>query len=175
MAARRTCLKRHTVVMNRVLCSLSACAAGVLVSLAGAQPPLSQPKIELLLGQKSFAAASKVKASVRITFETGRHGNQNPPSKDYMIPVTVSLKGKDFKLVVTYPKGVARKSGGEREDVMVYEGTVEIPILLDAPARPGPYVLKIAVEYQQCTETDCFPPESVVLSQKVTVLPTRVK
>ena len=132
--------------------------------------------VQFKLAQKSATAGSKVKGTITITFPEGKHAYQNPPSKDYMIPLTVASASKEYKLgPVKYPKGVGRQTVGETEDVMVYEGTVEVPVVIELSGKPGPIVVKLTVGYQQCTEHDCNAPEEIVVTAKITVKPAKSK
>jgi DsbC/DsbD-like thiol-disulfide interchange protein len=155
------------MINTRFLLTAVACVA-MGHSLANAPAP--QVTAQLTLAQKTAAPGAKVKGVVKVIFPEGLHGYQNPPTKEYMIPVGVKAKAKGFKLVsVTYPKGVARKSPGEQGDVMVYDGEVLIPIVVQMPTKPGTVTIKLIVEWQSCTEMDCFPPEEVTVTGQVVV------
>src|SRR5512142_2997454 len=92
-------------------------------AVATAQTP--QVTVQFSLSQKAAVAGSKVKGIVKVSFPAGLHGYQNPPSKDYMIPLVVKANAKDPKLAsVAYPKGVARKPAGGKGEARVYEGTI---------------------------------------------------
>jgi DsbC/DsbD-like thiol-disulfide interchange protein len=107
---------------------------------------------------------------VTITFSEGLHGYQNPPSKDYLIPVSVSITTKGAKLKpIKYPAGQDETVGGETKPVRVYEGTVKIPVSLTVPKKAGKLKLDFMVHYQQCNQQNCFPPSDVAVSVPVTV------
>jgi DsbC/DsbD-like thiol-disulfide interchange protein len=154
---------------------LSVCVpAGLLYAAAFGQVP--QVRAQLTVAQKTAVAGGKDNGVVKVTFPEGLHGYQNPPTKDYMIPVAVAAKTKAFKLQsVKYPKGVARKTVGEEGDVMVYDGTVEIPVVIQMPSKPGPVSISLAVSWQTCTDAECGPPEEVVVTQKIVVTKPKVK
>lgn len=126
------------------------------------------PKVQLKLDKPSAAAGSVVKGTVIVTFEKGLHGYQNPPSDPSMIPIEVVAGDKTTKILkVEYPKGV--DLAGSSEPVKVYEGTIKIPVQLKAPDKTGKATLKIKLNYQQCTETNCFAPSSVTASATLDV------
>ncbi|MEZ0324661.1 MAG: protein-disulfide reductase DsbD domain-containing protein, partial [Fimbriimonas sp.] len=52
---------------------------------------------------------------------------------------------------------------------MVYQGRVEIPVEIKVPAKAGKQTIKLAVNYQQCNESSCFPPGKIALISKLTV------
>jgi len=146
------------------------CALLAAFAFCGMEPAT----VKLMLAAKSAAAGSKVKGTLRITFPSGKHAYQNPASKDYMIPLTVKATSKGVKLVsVSYPKGVPRQTAGETQDVMVYEGTIEVPVVVRLPSKPGAVTIKLTIGYQLCTEHDCDAPEEVVASAKIDVKPAK--
>ncbi len=148
------------------------CAAVVLAALtpSAVAGQAQQVVAQFTLSAKTAGPGAKVKGVVKLVFPDGIHAYQNPPSKDYMIPVVVAAKGKAFKLVsVSYPKGVSRPSAGEKSDVMVYEGTVQIPVVVQMPAKSGKVAVSLKVSWQACNEADCFQPEEVVVTRVVNV------
>lgn len=135
----------------------------LLLVLAG-QGSNVPPKATLVLPTKPVVAGKPFKASLKLVFADGLHGYQNPPSDPLNIPVAVSLKSGGFKLVsVSYPKGVAFGS----PPVKVYSGAVTIDLNLKAGAKSGPIVVQ--VNYQQCNESSCYPPDTVTAKATVTV------
>src|SRR5687767_16028688 len=103
------------------------------------------PKAELVL-PKTAKAGTVVKGMLKLTFEPGLHGYQNPPTKDYMIPVRVESGIKGLKVVPKYPKGEITEVAGEQ--AAGYEGHVQIPVLITMPKKAGPLVVKLAVSFQ---------------------------
>lgn len=145
-----------------------------LADLAFCQP--TPAVVQFTVAQKTAVVGAKVKGTIKITFSEGRHAYQNPPSKDYMIPVSVTAKSKGFKLEpVAYPKGVPHKTMGETENVAVYQGTISIPVVFDMPTKPGTVTIKLDVSCQQCTESDCSPPEDAIVVAKITVKAAKPK
>jgi len=137
------------------------------VALAWAQAP---PTASLKVGSQAVKPGASFDATVSVTFAENLHGYQNPPTEDFMVPVSVASSTKDFTLKsAKYPKGVVKKAGGM--DAAVYEGTVQIPITLVAPKKAGAYTLKLDVKYQQCDENNCFVPGTISATAKVKVDP----
>lgn len=132
----------------------------------------SAPTTSLSVSGAKVYAGKSFTATLSITFAEGLHGYQNPPTDPTLIPVTVKLADKVFKLVsVAYPKGVPASVGGETKPVNVYEGTVKIPIKLIAPAKAGKAVLSVSIGYQQCNAASCFPPGTLAAKTSVVVMP----
>lgn len=148
------------------------------VATTAVQGPDEAPSASLKFAKANVKAGEKVKATLSITFADGLHGYQNPPAQDYQIPVKVSVTEKGFTLVkVTYPKGTDFTMQGEEHPAKVYEGTIQIPLELKAAAKAGSYNVNVKVDYQQCNESSCFPPSSVVAKAKLVVAaaPKQVK
>ena len=126
-------------------------------------------KAEIKLDQNQSMAGSIVTGTVSLTFAPGLHGYQNPPSEDYMIPVTVkSIEGATI-LRISYPNGEAATVGGETNPAMTYSGTIEIPVMIRLNSPTGSQSLKVSVGYQQCNEHACFPPSTATASANITV------
>lgn len=132
-----------------------------------AAPALQEPSVTFKLVPNVAAPGAKVTGQVVVKFAEGMHGYQNPPTKDYMIPVTVASATTGVVVKPSYPAGVTRTLMGE--EAAVYEGAVTIPVAITAPKKPGKVNVKVKVGYQQCNETSCFPPQSVTLGITLTV------
>ena len=157
-----TSLFRYSVIAAAI------CSAVVVVAQSNPAPTLT-----LKLASQAAAAGKPLQATLTVTFAEGLHGYQNPPTDPTLIPVVVKLADKTFSLVsVKYPKGTPAKVGGEDKPINVYQGTIQIPITLKAPAKLGKTTLKVSFDYQQCNETACFPPGSVSAEASVVVLKT---
>lgn len=138
-------------------------------ALVQAQPP-SQAKAQLVLSVKSAPAGSAVKGTVKLTIPAGYHAYQNPASKDYMIPVKVTILTKDCVLKeVVYPAGKEVRVTGEKDPIRVYEDTIEIPIVFLVPKKTGKTVIKVSVSYQLCVDAECYPPDDAAASEKLNV------
>lgn len=139
-------------------------AAACLIVLGQNTPPVIGAKV---LTPK-VAPGRLVSGVVSVAFADGLHGYQNPPSEDYMIPV--SVEGQVRGLSVSYPAGHAAKIGGSPVEVMTYSGEIKIPFRFPAATKPGRHSVTLAVGYQQCTDEACFPPgrASVTVTYEVT-------
>lgn len=142
--------------MNKSLAILGASA--LLISCAFAQ---SAPKVSVKFPAKAKAGQS-VAGTVLVTIPSGLHAYQNPPSKDYMIPLTVSVATKGVKLKsAKYPAGKPEQISGESAPVRVYEGTVRIPVTVVVPKKHGKVQVAFTVHYQECNQSSCFRPGDV--------------
>lgn len=142
----------------------------LLTALAFGQD--TPPKVELKLGKASAKPGATLKAIVKITFSPGLHGYANPPSEEGLIPVKITPGSKETVLSkIEYPDGIEMRVAGAEKPVRVYEGVTEIPVTIKLPAKGKDATLKILVEYQQCTEQNCFRPSSVAASAKVKLDP----
>lgn len=146
-------------------------AAALAVCGVFAQSQPAQAKAQLTLAVKTAQAGTVVKGTVKFTIPPGYHAYQNPPSKDYMIPVKVSIVNKDCVLKgVVYPQGKEVKVSGETEPIRVYEGAIEIPFEFIAPKKAVQTTIKVSVNYQLCVDAECYPPEDAVASAKLNVV-----
>jgi DsbC/DsbD-like thiol-disulfide interchange protein len=144
--------------------------AALVIALATVVAMAQAPKPEVSLKPAATTAKvnAEVKADVWVTIPDGLHAYQNPPAKDYQIPLKISASDANTKVVkVTYPKGVKGVAGGEES--MVYEGKVKVQIVLKAPAAAGKKTFKVKVNYQFCDDSTCFAPSSVEATAAVTV------
>ena len=142
---------------------------GLVLFAVGACAQEDAPKVRIVLDKKAVKPGATIEGKVAITFAAGLHGYQNPPSKDYMIPVKLEAEGKEIKLKVTYPTGVPMAVGGETEPALVYEGEVFFPIQITLPKKTGPVKIALKFSYQQCNDSACFPPSSISLVEKITI------
>lgn len=146
---------------------LTLFAFALIGSVALAQAP--PPKARLLMPSEAVRPGHLFTVVVEIAFADGLHGYQNPPSEDYMIPITVSAGPKTEVTAIRYPKGHAAKIGGSPTEVMTYSGTIRIPVTVRAVRAPGKADLELNVMYQQCTDDSCFPPGNLALKASVQV------
>jgi len=124
------------------------------------QGPNVPPVASVKLVTSHVAAGKPFTANLVVKFADGLHGYQNPPSDQFEIPVKISLKSGDAKLVkVAYPKGTDMTMSGDTKPTKVYSGTVVFPLSFKAGKKLGPLV--VSVNYQQCTDANCFPPSEV--------------
>jgi hypothetical protein len=130
-----------------------------LLPLIALQTENTAPVVSLSV-PKSVAAHAKFEAKLTVTFADGLHGYQNPASDPNLIPVVVKLSKGDVKLVsVAYPKGKDMTMEGDSKPTKVYSGTIVIPVKMVAGSKSGDFVM--ALDYQQCNTSSCFPPSSV--------------
>jgi hypothetical protein len=135
------------------------------------QIPDTPPVVSLTLPHAVVAHAPFV-AKLSITFATGLHGYQNPPSDPYTIPVKIKLASGDVKVIkVVYPAGTDLSMAGDPKPAKVYSGSVVVPIKLVAGTHTGDLVFE--VDYQQCTESNCFAPSSIKAKATLRVSPKK--
>ncbi len=144
--------------MMRLIKIVLAAVALTAATLGLAQDP---PTVSVSLDNPKPAPGAVVKGKVLVTFAPGLHAYQNPPTMDYMIPLTVASATTGIKLTkVSYPKGEVKMVAGE--DSAVYDGSVSIPFEFVAGTAPGKAAIKLKVGYQQCTDSNCFAPDEVM-------------
>lgn len=134
--------------------------------MAMAQAP--KPTASIKLAKTTASKNKEFKGDVTVVIPKGFHAYQNPPAKDYEIPLKITSADGSVKIVkAAYPKGKSGNAGGS--ETMVYEGTVKIPVTFKAPAKAGKTSIKVKVNYQLCDDSACFPPSTVETTATVTV------
>lgn len=116
-----------------------------------------------------------LRAIAGVTLEQGWHVNANKPLDELLIPTILDITPPDGISVsaVLYPKPGSITSSFSTEPMAVYGGTFDIGIVLDVSASvaPGDYIVKGALKYQACNDTQCFPPARKAFTIPVTVRP----
>ena len=131
-------------------------------------PQGEPPQVNVQLKSSVGKVNGTILGTATVSFPSGLHGYQNPPTKDYQIPITISVDGKGFLLKANYPKGVIKEFLGEK--TAVYEGQVKVPFAFTLPSKPGTYTITFSLGYQMCNDQSCFPPGAVTVTKKVSVL-----
>ncbi len=117
--------------------------------------PRSEDHVHASLTRRDGDPAQLV---VRLAIDEGWHVNANPASLPFLIPTAVEVRGAEA--VIRYPEGRALRSEFAPEEILVYEGTVEIPMILESGASPA----QVALRYQACDERICLPPARAELA-----------
>jgi thiol:disulfide interchange protein DsbD len=125
------------------------------------------PTVSFKTEKSTYKPGEDIKGTVTATFAPGLHGYQNPPSKDYMLSVTVKPGEGTVVKSVSYPKGHMEMAGGE--EAAVYSGTVAFPVVVLAPSARGKVKLSLDFFYQQCDADACYMPNTIPVSAEVTV------
>ncbi len=143
-------------------------AATLILASAAA---LAQPKptVSLSWSSTTVAKGGELKGTLTVKVPASHHLYQNPPSKDYQIPIKITSADSNVKLVkASYPKGsdFVDSSG---DSYKVYNGTVKIPVTVKMPDAAGKKTVKLKFAYQMCNDTSCYPPTSIIASKAVTI------
>jgi thiol:disulfide interchange protein DsbD len=133
--------------------------------LAAAQPAVQPPSLRLKLDAWQGAALT---GELAVTFPPGLHAYQNPPTEDWMIPITVTADTAGVRLErVRYPKGELKLVGGGEAPAAVHSGTIRIPLRFLATGAARPEALAVRFRFQQCDATTCFPPRTLRAEARV--------
>lgn len=139
-------------------------SAFALVAFAQEAPPKATIKVAI---DKFKAGAKSGTGTVVLTLPQGFHGYQNPPMRDYEIPVKIESATKSITIKPKYPKGESINAAGS--ETLAYEGEVKIPFTFSIPKKPGTYTIEVKASYQLCNDSNCWPPESVAAKATFTV------
>ncbi len=130
-------------------------------------------KAKAFLSVDKLPAGSACQVVVVLEVAKGWHVNANPATEEFQIPTKVTWKSKNgLELVdVKYPKGSGFKFEGSDDEVMVYEGEVQIRGTLKIPKEAGGLTedMEITINYQACNEKGCLPPKSIKLTGKLPI------
>lgn len=154
---------KSTLLLRAAAAVILAGSAGLLLS----QPGRPAVKASLKMDKSTAPVNSEVKGTVTVAIPAGWHAYQNPPSKDYQIPLSVEAADKSTKLTkAAYPSGTEEEAAGERS--MVYNGQVKVPVTFKLGAKTGTQTLKVKVSYQLCDAGSCLPPASQTVTARIT-------
>ena len=103
--------------------------------------------------------------NIYLRIAPGWHVNANKPLDEYFIPTKVSVKTKGLESKkIIYPATVKRKLRFNDGEMTLYEGSIEIIVLLDGD-HSGRVKLKITL--QACSEEICLEPvEGILLARE---------
>lgn len=152
-------------IRNIGLVAIAALAAAV-----SSQEPPPKATIKVVI-DKVKPGATTGTGTVILTLPEGFHGYQNPPMRDYEIPIKVESVTKSLPIKPKYPKGLLINAAGS--ETLAYEGEVKIPFSFSLPKKPGTYSLEVKAGYQLCNDSNCWPPETV--SAKASFVVPKVK
>jgi len=171
---------------SRNIWQRAAVAVAALIAVSALLPATQVPAAQLMRQERAGLAAGAVAAAPLVRGQTVRaavalevavelHVNANPPTYDYLIPVTLSIEGPEGINVVRafYPEAEHVEFPYADEPLAVYEGTVvigmELEVAADAPL--GDHNLELSVRYQACNDRACFAPANARLALRVSVAP----
>lgn len=130
-----------------------------------------EPKLSLLFPTKPIRVKAPFEVVLKATFPEDFHAYQNPPGREFDIPVTVSADPKSaIRIVkVMYPKGTPMKDSSSDKPAQVYSGTVSFRILATV-SKSGSTPLRVKFDYQECDVKSCYPPKSIFANGSINVL-----
>lgn len=121
----------------------------------------------------SVAHGRIAQAKIRATVAEGFHVQANPPSKDYLVPVELTIGGTPTLHLgaPVYPPGKPHRIEGESTPISTYDGTFEILFSIDADllAPEGEQFLNGELSYQACDNRRCLFPASIPIEIPVRV------
>jgi hypothetical protein len=123
----------------------------------GSRLPRSEDHVRASLAE---AAGDSSRFAVRLAIDDGWHVNANPASMPFLVPTQVELRGGSAA-EIHYPEGRAFRPAFVPEAIRVYEGTVEIELVM-APGSASPS--RVALRFQACDERMCLPPARTELA-----------
>ena len=112
-------------------------------------------------------------AVVRITIQPGYHINANPPTYSYLKATELELPESEGVSVgfIKYPKPITMKFSFAEKPLDVYEGEMELMVLLKAArsSKQGNHSLTGKLRIQACDDQVCYPPGLLEVMIPVTI------
>lgn len=144
-------------------------ATAMILASAAALAQQPKPTVSLAWSSTTVAKGGELKGTLTVKVPESHHLYQNPPSKDYQIPIKITSADSNVKLVkVSYPKG-KDYTDSTGASYKVYNGTVKIPVTVKMPDAAGKKTVKLKFAYQMCNDTSCYPPANLIASKAVTI------
>lgn len=119
----------------------------------------------------SLTAGDTRNLTLTVTVQDGWHINAHEPIQDYLIPTRVAVNDTSVVLEsVEYPAGKSFNFSFSNTRVLVYSGTVELPMVVSVPRSPqseapalspGQHPVSFSFRYQACTDERCAAPEKL--------------
>lgn len=106
----------------------------------------------------------KVTAVVKVAIEHGYHTHSNKPSEPQFIATVVKVDGAPGVRVgaITYPQGKTEKIAGLDKPLSIYQGEVEISVVLGLTGSVKlPLKIPASLRYQACQGAQCYAPQSL--------------
>ncbi len=121
-----------------------------------------QPVTVKVFDAPGKSSDGKVQLTVRLLIDNGWHINSNHPIQDYLIPTRVKVsENSGWSLdEVSYPEGEKITLAFSPETLSVYEGSVDIPVILTAKDATATKIT-LRVSFQPCNNTSCIAPETI--------------
>jgi len=102
---------------------------------------------------------SKGRLNIRLAVAPGWHVNAHEALDEGFTATQVTLEGLP-NAVVVYPEALKRKLGFHGSELALYEGRVDLKVLLPADLPPS---LRTTVKLQACSDELCLEPEAAEL------------
>ncbi len=125
------------------------------------------------VGAIAVEPGESFEASITVSIREGFHIYANPAGSDDIIPTSVTLTAKGFKLEsVAYPKGIEKTlaaSGPGKVSLYETTATIKARVLADPKAPPGANRLTFKVRSQACNDRFCLAPETLEVPIEIKV------
>ncbi len=106
--------------------------------------------------------------AVHLRIDEGWHVNANPASFPFLVATAVEGVDGGAPVTTRYPRGESFRPAFADKSIQVYQGAVEIPVVLQAGAEVPE---QLAVRFQACDAERCLPPHRAVLALQAATEP----
>ena len=154
------------IVLDQTAAQASGSANSFVIALGPTPLPQGAPNI----GVNGYTATDKVQRgrmvqmAVVMDIPHGYHVNSNRPLESFLkaTQLTVETASGVRASQVIYPRALLRKFSFSKNNLSVYEGRVVLRFNVVVPAgfRDGNLEVKAKLNYQSCSDSLCYPPQS---------------
>lgn len=148
---------------------MAAVLAGACVRSATAQPA-TPVFVHATSAPVTVAPGATATVVLKINIDKDYHLQGNN-AKDPYVPTTVTLTAPTGVTIgkIVYPPSIRKQFSGET--LPIYEGaaTIKITMTVGAKVKPGTINIPVAINYQGCNNTSCYPPTKMTAAVTITV------
>lgn len=139
----------------------------------GSPDPSGAVSLAAELSRTTAAPGDTVTVTVNLHISPLFHINAHPAGSEDLIPTVVKVAAPEGLTIgkPVYPAGKSMTFAYVPDPVSVYGGkvAVTVPITVTAAAANGQATLKVTGEWQACTDTECFLPDSRTIELPLTI------
>ena len=112
--------------------------------------------------------AQIIHGTLQLDIDPHWHINNNQPTHDFLIPTKITLlDSTNVDLTrIHYPKPKKMTFPYLEKPVLIYENTVYMQLTFKKKSAK-PASIKVKLSYQPCEDTQCLPPDKLILSTTI--------
>jgi len=146
--------------------------AATVAPSVSAEEERSGVRIRAWLGSSTYNNYERLNLHVQLELAPNLHVYA-PGAPEGFIPLEITIAPIESMVVepATLPKPQVLRIEGIDEEYPVYEGTIMATVPFHIDSDQGAVSLQVAVQYQACTDSMCYPPDEMRLELPIGVRP----